>query len=72
MPNNKTPGNDGLSKEFYEAFWKELKDPLLKSFYHAKSYKEFSNLQRQAKIKLKEGQGQKINQKLETNLIVKY
>ena len=21
MPNNKTPGNDGLRKEFYEAFW---------------------------------------------------
>ena len=21
MQNNKTPGNDGLTKEFYEAFW---------------------------------------------------
>ena len=40
MPNRKTPGNDGLSKEFYEVFWKELKDPLLKSFYQAKTYKE--------------------------------
>ena len=29
MLNGKTPGNDGLSKEFYEAFWNELKDPLL-------------------------------------------
>ena len=37
MPNNKTPGNDRLSKEFYEAFWNELKVPLLKSFYHAKT-----------------------------------
>ena len=54
MPNNKTPGNDGLSKEFYEAFWNELKDPLLKSFYHAKTYKEFSTSQRQAVIKLLE------------------
>ena len=50
MPNNKTPGNDGLSKEFYEAFWNELKDPLLKSFYHAKTNKEFSTSQRQAVI----------------------
>ena len=54
MPNNKTPGNDGLGKEFYEAFWNELKDPLLKSFYHAKTYKEFSTSQRQAIIKLLE------------------
>ena len=27
MPNNKTPGNDELSKEFYKAFWNELKIP---------------------------------------------
>ena len=54
MPNNKTPGNDGLSKKFYEAFWNELKDPLLKSFYHAKTYKELSISQRQAVIKLLE------------------
>ena len=73
MPNNKTPGNDGLSKEFYEAFWNELKDPLLKSFYHAKTYKEFSTSQRQAVIKLLEKKDKvKINQELETNLIVKY
>ena len=52
MPNNKTPGNDGLSKEFYEAFWNELQDLILKSFYHAKTYKEFSTSQRQAIIKL--------------------
>ena len=54
MPNNKTPGNNGLSKEFYEAFWNELKDPLLKSFYHVKTCKKFSTSQRQAVIKLLE------------------
>ena len=47
-------GNDGLSKEFYEAFWNELKDSLLKLFYNAKTYSEFSTLQRQAVIKLLE------------------
>ena len=54
VPNSKIPGNGGLNKEFYEAFWNELKDPLLKSFYYAKTYKEFSISQRQAIIKLLE------------------
>ena len=26
MPNNKSLGNDGLSKEFYEAYWEDIKD----------------------------------------------
>ena len=54
IPNNNTPGNDGLSKKFYEAFWHELKDPLLKSIYHVKTYKECSTSQRQSVIKLLE------------------
>ena len=29
---NKTPGNDGLTSEFYIAFWSELKTPLLLSY----------------------------------------
>ena len=35
MKNNKTPGNDGLTKEFYETFWDELKTPLMKSINQA-------------------------------------
>ena len=54
MLNDKTPGNDGLSKEFYEAFWNELKDILFKPFYHTKTYKGFPTSQRQALIKLLE------------------
>ena len=30
-PNNKSPGNDGITKEFYEAFWDDLKTALLLS-----------------------------------------
>ena len=26
MDNNKSPGNEGLSKEFYECFWDEVKN----------------------------------------------
>ena len=25
MPHNKASGNDGITKEFYEAFWNDLK-----------------------------------------------
>ena len=29
MKNDKTPGNDGLTKEFYETFWDEIKTLLM-------------------------------------------
>ena len=32
MPNDKTPGSDGLSVNFYKAFWHELKDDLCQVF----------------------------------------
>ena len=49
--------NDGLSKEFYEACWNELKDSLFKSFYHAKTYKKRFASQRQVTIKCLEKKG---------------
>ena len=33
IDNNKSPGNDGLSKEFYECFWDEIKKPFLASIH---------------------------------------
>ena len=54
MENNKSPGNDGLTKEFYIAFWTEIKNPFLASVQAASVKGELSTSQRQAAIKLTE------------------
>ena len=69
MKNNKTPGNDGLTKEFYETFWDELKIPLMESVNQAFHTNTLSILQRQLVIKLNEKKGR--DMKLETNFFVK-
>ena len=50
MPNNKTLGNDGLTKEIYETSWNELKDLLLESFYQPKICKELQSLPHKGKL----------------------
>ena len=62
MENNKTPGNDGLSKDFYEVFWNDIKIPLLASINYAFIKEELTTSQKQAVIKLieKKRQRQKI------------
>ena len=55
MEDNESPGNDGLSKEFYESFWDEIKKPFLASFYKAFLNQELSSSQRQALIKTLDG-----------------
>ena len=69
MKKNKTPGNDGLTKEFYETFWDELKIPLMESVNQAFHTNTLSILQRQLVIKLNEKKGR--DMKLETNFFVK-
>ena len=54
IPNNKTLGNDGLSKEFYETFWEDIKDVFPNSLKQAKIEGSMSISQRQAAIKLLE------------------
>ena len=54
MPSNKFPGNDGLSKEFFETFWEEIKDVQTNSLQQAKIKNTLSISQRQAVIKLLE------------------
>ena len=52
MQNNKTPGNDGSTNEFYETFWNEIKYVFLKSLKQAKGKGQLSISQRQTVIKL--------------------
>ena len=52
MPKNKSPVNNRITKEFYEAFWDDLKKPLLVSVNKAFEVGELSTPQKQAVIKL--------------------
>ena len=52
MKNGKNPGSDGLTKEFYTAFFGELGLLLLKTFNHSFVKGELSSSQKQAVITL--------------------
>ena len=52
MKNNKTPGNDGLTKDLFETFWLEIKSALLLSFKKSFLTDELSTSQKQVAIKL--------------------
>ena len=52
MQSDKSPGNNGLTKEFYETFWTELNGIFVDSVSEAKEKGILSTSQRQAIIKL--------------------
>ena len=52
MSNSKSPGNDGLTKEFYVVFWEDVKGPLISSLKSSFQHDQLSTSQRQAVIKL--------------------
>ena len=52
--NNKSPGNDGLTKELYEFFWNDLKQPFMDAIKETKMRNKLITSQRQAVIKLVE------------------
>ena len=64
MENNKSPGNDGLSKEFYGCFWNEIKNPFLASIHKAFLNQELSSSQKQAVIKMLEKKKIKVKDSL--------
>ena len=57
MQANKSPGNDGLTKEFYVAFFYHLGPKLLNTFKFAFNHGELSSSQKQAVITLIEKKG---------------
>ena len=52
MDNNKSSGNDGISKEFYIKFWDAVKEPLCASTQQSFIAGELSTSQKQDIIKL--------------------
>ena len=46
MKNNKCPGSDGLSFEFYKMFWLDVKDMLLESLNEGYNKDTLSDRQR--------------------------
>ena len=47
MQNNKAPGCDGLSSEFYKCFWPDIKDMLIESLNEGYTQGGLSESQRQ-------------------------
>ena len=52
MKNDKSLGNDGLTREFYEIFWEEIKTPFSNSIRKSFLTEELSTSQNQTVIKL--------------------
>ena len=52
MKKGKSPGNDGLSVEFYLLFWNIIVDPLLELFKECQDRKEMSTSMKQGIITL--------------------
>ena len=52
MDNDTSPGNDGITKEFYIQFWEVIKEPFFASIQQSFIVDELSTSQNQAVIKL--------------------
>ena len=52
MKNNKSPGTDGFSSEFFKVFWKKIGIYVMRSVNHSYNIGELSLIQRQGIITL--------------------
>ena len=52
MPNNKAPGTDGFTTEFYKFFWQDIKKLVFQSFMHSYNSESLSIEQRRALLTL--------------------
>ena len=52
MDNDKSPGNDGITKEFYIKFWEVVKEPFFASIQQSFIVGELSTSQKQAIINI--------------------
>ena len=52
MKNDKSPGNNVLTKELYEIFWEEMKTPFFNSIQKSFLTEKRSTSEKQAAIKL--------------------
>ena len=55
--NNKSPGNDGITIEFYRQFWDNIGTTLIQCYNYSYEHGELSNSQKQAIITLLEKEG---------------
>ena len=60
MESHKFPGNDRLTKEFYETFWEEINTSFHNSVWKSCLTEELNTTQRQWVIKLIKKDGEKI------------
>ena len=52
MNNNKSPGSDGITTEFYKIFWNDLKSNYVKSMNYSFDAGSLTTLQKQGIISL--------------------
>lgn len=52
MSNNKSPGSDGITTEFYKLFWNDIKKQLVNSLNHSYTSGNLTDLQKQSIITL--------------------